>query len=268
VRREAIGTVWERQAKQWLRGRLGGALRAGGNGGAWSANQQDRCDNYVDDAGDLRVGESPENARIDANNFHEKSGDAAEKQIDAEKFSGVTCVIQPAGADAPENPENYDSGEKFVNGSWMNFLGGGNNSIWKAHAPRQRGGNAVVTVTGDEAADAAESVADCGGGRGNVKHLKDGHFVVARDQDKGDCSANCSAGESESHGAEKLGPRIGEKFLGSFQIKINAGADESGESGDADDYVGIGGEAAAFEILLHHEESDEQADGYENSVSA
>src|ERR1700679_3827089 len=92
--------------KSGIGGRLGRALRARGNGGARSANQQKGSDDYVDDAGDLRVGESPENARIDANNFHEKSGDAAEKQIDAEQFAGVTCVIQPARADAPKNPEN------------------------------------------------------------------------------------------------------------------------------------------------------------------
>ena len=78
MRAEAIGRPCERQAKSGLRGRLGGALRARGNTGARSACHQKGSDDYVDDAGDLRVGESPENAWIDADNFDEKSGDAAE----------------------------------------------------------------------------------------------------------------------------------------------------------------------------------------------
>src|ERR1700679_1936179 len=86
--------------KSGLRGRLGRALRARGNGGARSTNHQNGSDNYVNDAGDLRVGESPENAGIDANNFNEEARDTAEKQVDAEKFAGVACVIQPARADA------------------------------------------------------------------------------------------------------------------------------------------------------------------------
>ena len=51
-------------------------------------------------------------------------------------------------------------------------------------------GDAVIAVTGDEAADAAEPVADCSGGRGDVEHLKNGHLVMARDQDEGDGSAD------------------------------------------------------------------------------
>ncbi len=160
------------------------------------------CDDYVNDAGDLRVGESPEHARIDADNFDEEARDAAEKQVDAEKFADVGFVIQPATADPPENPENYDGGEKFVDRRGMHFLSGGDNSIGETHAPGQRRWNAVIAVTGDEAADAAESVADCSGGRGDIEHLENGNFVVTGDENQRDCSGQGRAGEGESHGAE------------------------------------------------------------------
>ena len=64
------------------------------------------------------------------------------------------------------------------------------------------------------------------------------------------------------------GQGFAKNSLGVSRIKINARTDESGESGDADDYVGVGGESAAIQILLHYEKPDEQADGYEYSVSA
>ncbi len=254
MRREASERSGERQAKALLttgaervQARLGPEERG-------VAEEKKHSDDNVADACELSIGEAPKHAGIQANELHEKARNAAEQQVNAEKFSDVALVIQPASAKTPENPKNYDGSEKFVNWRGMDALGCGNNAVGEAHAPGQRSGRAVIAVTGDEAADASEPVAKRSGGRGDIQHLKNRNAVVAGNQDEGDCSSDGRAGKGESHGAEQLRPGDSRKTPWEFREDCGRCVNRRRprEAGDADDDVGIGGEFAAKKILLHY----------------
>ena len=90
-----------------------------------------------------------------------------------------------ASANFPEGPSNQASNDELVERRWVNSLGGGDQAMGKTHAPGQGCRFAVVTVAGEQAADASDSVAERGGRGAGIQHLKERNVSAARDPDKG-----------------------------------------------------------------------------------
>ena len=91
---------------------------------------------------------------------------------------------------------------------------------------------------------------------------------MARDEEEREEAGDYRAEPSESHGAEEKRQGIGEKLARSFKEMIKARTGEARKTREADDDIGIGGEAATAEIGLDYEKTDEEADGDEDAVSA
>jgi len=138
----------------------------------------------------LRVGHPHERAWIDADELNEKASDTGEHQIRRENLSGPSarCAKHShagrrdfgtafCGANAafavrahvPEPPRDDASDDEFVNGSGVNALHRGDQSVREAHAPGQGRRNSVVAVSGEQAADSANAVSERGGRRARIK---------------------------------------------------------------------------------------------------
>ena len=114
-------------------------------------------------------------------------------------------------------------------------VGGGHDAVGETHAPRQQSGPAVITVAAEQAADAADGVADGGGRRANVKELEERKLKMARQKNERENSAQKAAEPGKAVARKEHGPRIGEKFARRFQHVVQAGTQEAGDARDGDD---------------------------------
>ena len=105
----------------------------------------------------------------------------------------------------------------------MNAFDGGDQAVWEAHAPREGGGNSVVAIAGKKAADAADAVAERGGGRACIEDCEERDRMTGCGVTPGDTPGHeregGEAGEQaaepgESIGAEEQVQWIREKFGG------------------------------------------------------
>lgn len=132
----------------------------------------------------------------------------------------------------------------------MDTLSGGYQAIWKADAPGEGSGDAIIAVTGKEATDAADAVTECGGGRSGVEKIHEGDMHAggasaasdaARQQYKRGDAEEQSAKPGKSELAEELMNGIGEEIAGSFQYVVELGAQNAGQAGNGDKRFGVGG---------------------------
>src|ERR1017187_9843527 len=107
---------------------------------------------------------------VDADELDEKAADPGEHEVEAGQPAHRTGVL----AQLPENPEDDEREEQFVDGGWLNK---GGRRVWRderilrhVNAPRQRGVDAVVAIAREQTADAADSVADGRGRGGEIEH--------------------------------------------------------------------------------------------------
>jgi len=136
----------------------------------------------------LRVGHSQERAGIDADELDKESRDAREHQVGGENFTGLSAgkrgisaarvwfcfgrcgVIRRA--QLPEPPGDGAGGDEFIDGCGVYALDRGDESVGKAHAPRQPCWDSIVTVAGKKAADAADAISEGGGRRARIENCK------------------------------------------------------------------------------------------------
>src|SRR3954471_6308426 len=126
--------------------------------------------------------------------------------------------MKQTSAESPEVIEDEHAYDELVDGRGMDAAigrrapldtrpagaAGRNQAVGKGHAPGQRGGLAVVAVAGDEAAEAADGVADGGGGGASVHKREQRDAIVSREinqrDDAGDEAAEpCESGPAEEH---------------------------------------------------------------------
>jgi len=192
----------------------------------------------------LRVGHTEERARIDTDEFDEVTRGASEHQVGGENFtwpsSGGTdgtgigprrgCWMGPRAvirrAQSPKPPGDGAGDDKFVDGRGVHTFDGGDEAVWEAHAPREGGGNSVVPIAGEQAADAADPIAQRGGGRAGIEDCEERDGMASRGIMSGDAPGDeCEGGEPgeqaaeprESVGAEQQVHGIREKFGRRFQ---------------------------------------------------
>src|SRR5579885_1844710 len=115
-----------------------------------------------DETRGLGVGQAKEGARIDSNELDEEAGDASEDEVGGENSAAGEHrrgrFAKLGSAKTPEHPGDAEENEEFVQGSWVDALGRGDDAVGKAHAPGERGGDAVVAVAGKQAANASDGV--------------------------------------------------------------------------------------------------------------
>lgn len=215
------------------------------------------------EAGKLRVGESPEDFGIAADELDEEACEAGKDEVLAEDPSGAVGLC----AATPEPPADDESADELVERGGVDALVDGVNAVGKAHAPGKRGGDAVASVAGEEAADASDAVADGGGGGGEIED--------AKTADAGAAALNDERGESEGESAEPgeagLIPEDGPAHFADVGWGVKnvpeLCADDAGDDGEGDHSDGIGVEPEAAEVALHDESCsdrgapEEQAEG-------
>src|SRR5579863_6513471 len=118
--------------------------------------------------------------RIDANKLHEKARHSRKNQVESEDLSSRPQPPDGAGANAPQDIANQQRAHKFVYWRRVDSLRRRYQPIRKTHSPRKRSWSAVISVSRNQTANAANAVPDSGGGGGDIQHQQNLHFVVPR----------------------------------------------------------------------------------------
>src|SRR6266481_5334857 len=168
---------------------LFGCGRRGLCGFSAKNKQKHNTEQYRCCAGGLGVGHAEEGTRINANDFDKKAGDAGENQVAAEDQACGFFPAQYVRAYSPEQVSNQHPDEKFVERCGMNStisrpallhasLRRGNHANRETHSPRKIGGNSIVAIATEQAADASDGVADTGSRTARVKKRECGNFFA------------------------------------------------------------------------------------------
>src|SRR5271170_733099 len=145
----------------------------------------------------------------------------------------------------------------------MDALRGGHQAVGEAHAPGKVGGDAVVSVAGDEAAEAAHAVAYGGGGSGEVEHPDGANLTRAPLPQEGEYAENQAAVPGEAFALKDM-------LAGGVGDVPELRPDDPNDGYDRDDTDGIGIESPANEVAVQHpagadrrkpEKKSEGADG-------
>src|SRR5208282_6825377 len=99
--------------------------------------------------------------------------------------------------------------QEFIDGRWVNAVRRGDNSVRKAHAPRQCGRYAVVTVAGEQAAHAPDRITKRGRGRAGVQKLQQRNSGPPAENEHCKKATEESPKPSEAIAIEELRGRMG-----------------------------------------------------------
>src|SRR5271170_2145737 len=127
----------------------------------------------------------------------------------------------------------------------MNTLRGRHQTVRKAHAPREFGGDAIVSVAGDETAQTAHSVADCGGGSGEVEHPDCANLGRASLPQQGEYAKDKAAKPGKAFALEDM-------LAGSVGDMPKFRPDDPNDGDDRDDTDGVGIQSPANEVAVQH----------------
>lgn len=226
-------------------------------------------------------------AGVDADELDKEAANAAEDEV----FAGEEAEGEGFGGAAPEPPGKSEREEELVDGSGLDGGGGRvgddqgagvlGEAVHHVDAPGEGGVDAVVAIAGEQAADAADTVADGGGRGGEVEHAKGGaaageavgfreDTLVHEHGDGGEQAAvpgkaglepvkevEEDLGGVMDAGEEDVAPG-GDEVGDGLELMPELGADDAGEDDHGDDVEGVGVAAVADEVFV---QDDDAADG-------
>ena len=134
-------------------------------------NQNRQSRDYGKKGHKLRVAEAAKHrTRIDTDELHQEARQPGPDEVFGNDFALGTRLAQRLASQLPQVDKNHHPGKKFVNRRGMHAVYGWNQAVGKAHAPGQRGGNAIIAIAGDQASNAADGITQRRSRSGNIKH--------------------------------------------------------------------------------------------------
>src|SRR4029077_4171356 len=135
----------------------------------------------------------------------------------------------------PEECGDGEPDEEFVKRSGVHSLDSRNQPVWKTHAPRKRSRNAIISIAREQAANAADGVADSCRRRTDIQKFEQRNFQPARQNDERNKSAQKTAKPGETIAAEELRPRVCKELMRTLKNVVKPGASQTGKPSDSDD---------------------------------
>lgn len=212
------------------------------------SQHQQYSDNRRAYAGQLRIRQSPQNVRIDADELHQKTRDAGQDEILSHDRTRAHAVQLLRGA-LPQPCGNQQSNNALIEwrGVDAHSRRRGIESIGEGHGPGKMTGNAVIAVTAGQAADATDGVTNRRSRRGKIERLQRGQSNGAPLHDQRKNASDQSAKPGESTRSPKHRPARGAEIGRRIEDVPKLGSDDAGDHGHGHNAHGIGWLALAIQ---------------------
>ena len=145
----------------------------------------------------LRVAHPPQHRRVDADKFHQEALQPKQDQELAGNHACCQRMLNRARPAPPDVPVDQHPGKELIKRRRVDPAirrraplrtgqGGGHQSVRKSHAPGKMRGPAVITVAGDQAADASHGITHRRRGAANIQHGELAYAIAPRQRQQCD----------------------------------------------------------------------------------